>query len=262
MSLAELILRDFVRRPEPKPTADGSFLRLSSITSCERKQIFDGFQMPVEYVGDEAINGYVAREIGNTLHDSIQDAFTKDETIKDFECEVPVSINSCLTSGHTDGVYTAPSGERRILEIKTMRNYGFRKARKENMPKEEHLFQATAYALALDVHYIHMVYVCTDATPSRWKDGAKAGDICEWVLNIHGSVSDMGASLVQMTTYFLEKHKNMALDVFDTGQLPTGLLSSWVGDEQPWECRYCAHIDMCPTVIDLPHLLQIKERSN
>ena len=265
MSLAELVLRDFVRVPEPKPTADGSFLRISSITSCDRKQIFDGFQLPVRYEGDEAINGFVAREIGNTLHDCIQDAFATDkQAIRDFECEIPVSIPYALTSGHTDGVYKAPSGERRILEIKTMRNYGFRKARKDNMPKEEHLFQATAYALALDVHYIHMVYVCTDATPGRWKDSAKAGDMYEWVFNIHDDISDTGASLIQMTTYFLEQHKNMAQNVLDTGVLPAGLLGAWNGtfqskDELPWECRYCPHLEVCPTVSYIEDVLQIKE---
>ena len=111
MSLAELVLRDFVRVPEPKPTADGSFLRISSITSCDRKQIFDGFQLPIRYEGDEAINGFVAREIGNTLHDCIQEAFATDkQAIRDFECEIPVSIPYALTSGHTSCVYKEPSG--------------------------------------------------------------------------------------------------------------------------------------------------------
>ena len=75
------------------------------------------------------------------LHSQIQEAFPNHPDVYDFEAEVPVSIPTCMTSGHADGTYLAESGERLLLEIKTMRNYGFRKARNEG-PKEEHLMQA------------------------------------------------------------------------------------------------------------------------
>ena len=182
--LAELALREYVRVPELKPTADGSFLRLSAITTCDRKQVLDAMQVPTVNIGPDAINGFVAREIGNMMHAYIQEAFTNHPDVHDFKFEVPVSIPTCMTSGHADGTYLAESGERLVLEIKTMRNYGFRKARREG-PKEEHLLQACAYAIALDIHYIHLVYVCTDATPSRWKDVARAGGMYEWVYDIH-----------------------------------------------------------------------------
>tara|TARA_R110002020_G_scaffold250344_1_gene464417 strand:- start:3997 stop:4839 length:843 start_codon:yes stop_codon:yes gene_type:complete len=247
--LAELALREHIRVPEPKPTADGSFLRISSITTCDRKQILDGMQVPTVNVGFNALNGFVAREIGNMLHGEIQQAFSTHPDIYDFEAEVPVSIPTCMTSGHTDGTYLAESGERLVLEIKTMRNYGFRKARKEG-PKEEHLMQACAYAIALDIHYIHLVYVCTDATPSRWKDLARAGDMCEWVYNIHDAIEDSGdAPLSVVTTYFLEQHRDMAKEFLDTGVLPEGLTRHWTtsDDDLPWECKYCSHFDICLT---------------
>lgn len=247
--LAELALREHIRVPEPKPTADGSFLRISSITTCDRKQILDGMQVPTVNVGFNALNGFVAREIGNMLHGEIQQAFSTHPDIYDFEAEVPVSIPTCMTSGHTDGTYLAESGERLVLEIKTMRNYGFRKARKEG-PKEEHLMQACAYAIALDIDYIHLVYVCTDATPNRWKDLARAGDMCEWVYNIHDAIEDSGdAPLSVVTTYFLEQHRDMAKEFLDTGVLPEGLTRHWTtsDDDLPWECKYCSHFDICLT---------------
>ena len=117
--LAELALREYVRVPELKPTADGSFLRLSSITQCDRKQILDAMQIPTVNLGPDALNGFVAREIGNMMHAYIQEAFVDHPDVYDFESEVPVSIPDCLTSGHADGVYLAESGERLLLEIKT-----------------------------------------------------------------------------------------------------------------------------------------------
>ena len=93
-------------------------------------------------------------------------------------------IHTMIVACNRDGVYYAsPHDFGTVLEIKTMRNYGFRKARNEG-PKEEHLFQACAYAIALGLTEIHLVYVCTDATPSRWKDSARAGDIVEWYYSI------------------------------------------------------------------------------
>ena len=244
--LAELALRKHIRIPEPKPTADGSFLRLSNFTTCDRNQICDAMKVPTVNVGMNALNSFVAREIGNMLHSQIQEAFPNHPDVYDFEAEVPVSIPTCMTSGHADGTYLAESGERLLLEIKTMRNYGFRKARNEG-PKEEHLMQACAYAIALDIHYIHLVYVCTDATPTRWKDTARAGDMYEWIYNVHDSLDQAGASLSTVTTYFLEQHRDMAKQFLDTGVLPEGLTRHWTTNEDdlPWECKYCSHFDIC-----------------
>lgn len=232
---AELALRKYIRHPDNKPTADGSFLRISSITTCDRKQVFDGMGVPRIEAGLNAVNGFVAREVGNTMHDHIQQAFSVDPT---FQCEVPVSISDCMTSGHADGVY-----QNKVLEIKTMRNYGFRKARNEG-PKEEHLFQACAYALGLGLTEIHLVYVCTDATPTRWKDSARAGDMVEWHYSVYDSIDESGTSIAVAATYFLEQHAQMAKDYLTTGVIPEGL-KPWWDTEVPWECNYCPHYDIC-----------------
>ena len=243
---AELALRESIRRPPNKPTADGSFLRTSNITTCDRKQVFDGMGVPRIEAGPNAVNGFVAKEIGNTMHGHVQAAFN--EKVSNFECEVEVSIPNCLTSGHADGVYQAshdmPSRrEGTVLEIKTMRNYGFRKARNEG-PKEEHLFQACAYAIATGSTKIHLVYICTDATPSRWKDSARAGDMVEWLYDIHDPFDESGTSISVATTYFLEAHARMALNYLETGGIPEGL-RSWWDAEIPWECNYCPYYDIC-----------------
>ena len=156
--LAELALREYVRVPELKPTADGSFLRLSSITQCDRKQILDAMQIPTVNLGPDALNGFVAREIGTMMHAYIQEAFADHPDVYDFESEVPVSIPDCLTSGHADGVYLAESGERLLLEIKTMRNYGFRKARQDG-PKEEHLYASMCLCVGVRA-YLNTYILC------------------------------------------------------------------------------------------------------
>ena len=249
---AASVLSEYIRYPENKPTADGSFLRVSNITTCDRKQMLDGMQMRRIDAGPNAINGFVAREIGNTMHEHIQTAFK--EQVPNFECEVEVSIPNCLTSGHADGVYNDT-----VLEIKTMRNYGFRKARNEG-PKEEHLFQACAYALGLGVTKVHLVYVCSDATPSRWKDSARAGDMVEWLYDIHESFDESETSLIIATTYFLEQHALTAKAFLETGKLPEGLMSYWA-TEIPWECDYCPYYDICEQQgdIDIVDVIKIKE---
>ena len=239
---AELALRAHIRHPDNKPTADGSFLRLSSITTCDRKQMFDGMGIPRIEAGENAVNGFVAREVGNTMHDHIQQAFSN--KVPNFECEVSVSMPEVMTSGHADGVY-----DYTVLEIKTMRNYGFRKARQEG-PKEEHLFQACAYALGLGLNKIHLVYVCTDATPGRWKDSARAGDMIEWLYDIHESFDESETSIAGATTYFLEEHARVARNFLTTGLLPEGLKTYWA-DEVPWECNYCSHYDICEQYGDI-----------
>ena len=258
----EILLRDYIRYPENKPTADGSFLRISNITTCDRKQIFDGFKLPRIEAGPNALNGFVAKEIGNTMHEHIQNVFK--ERVPNFECEVEVSIPDCLTSGHADGIYYAshsnPSRrEGTVLEIKTMRNYGFRKARNEG-PKEEHLFQACAYALGLGASKIHLVYMCSDATPSRWKDSARAGDMVEWLYDIHDPIYESGTSIVTATTFFLEQHAQMVKHSLQTGIVPEGLKSYWA-TEIPWECNYCPYYDICEQQgdIDIVDVINIKE---
>ncbi len=243
---AQSVLEDYIRHPASKPTADGSFLRISNVTTCARKQIFDGMGLPRIEAGPNAVNGFVAKEIGNIMHEHIQSAFK--ERVPNFECEVEVSIPECLTSGHADGVYYAShsnpsSRDGTVLEIKTMRNYGFRKARNEG-PKEEHLFQACAYALALGVTKIHLVYMCSDATPGRWKDSARAGDMVEWLYDIYDPFDESGTPISTATTYFLEDHARMAKSYLNTGVIPEGLRSYW-GTEIPWECNYCPYYDVC-----------------
>ena len=74
---AELALREHIKHPPNKPTADGSFLRISNITTCDRKQVFDGMGVPRIEAGPNAVNGFVAKEIGNTMHEHVQAAFNE-----------------------------------------------------------------------------------------------------------------------------------------------------------------------------------------
>ena len=80
--------------------------------------MFDGMGVARVDAGENAVNGYVAREFGNTMHNDIQQAFLANP---DFECEVPVSIPHCMTSGHAAGVYCGSTHDfGTVLEIKAM----------------------------------------------------------------------------------------------------------------------------------------------
>lgn len=230
---------------EFKATADGSFLRASSVGSCVRKQIYDGLELPSSTVNyDNAVNGLVAREIGNTLHEQIQLAMQKSLSFVDFVAEVPVSLPEYMRSGHTDGVYTNENHQRVVVEIKTMRNYGFRMARRDG-PKEEHLLQAAAYAMGLGHDLIHMVYVCTDATPGKWKDSARAGDMIEWIIDIDDVVEQSGATLRQIANYVMSEECLAVGTALGNDVVPDGLRPLWTEDNLPWECNYCAHRALC-----------------
>lgn len=230
---------------EFKPTADGSFLRASGVGSCIRKQIYDGLELPPSTVDyQNSVNGLVAREIGNTLHEQIQLSLQKSSAFRDFVAEIPVSMPEYMRSGHTDGVYENEDHDRVVIEIKTMRNYGFRMARRDG-PKEEHLLQAAAYAMGLGYNLIHIIYVCTDATPGKWKDSARAGDMIEWVIDIDDVVEQSGATLRQIANYVLSDECLQAGTALATDEIPKGLRDLWNGDELPWECNYCSHRALC-----------------
>ncbi len=230
---------------EHKPTADGSFLRASSVGACVRKQIYDGLQLPASTINYEnAVNGLVAREIGNTLHHQIQCALQQSESFKDFVAEVPVSLPEYMRSGHTDGVYTNADSQRVVIEIKTMRNYGFRMARRDG-PKEEHMLQAAAYAMGLGYDFIHMIYVCSDAAPGKWKDSARAGDMIEWVIDIDDVVEESGATLRQITDYVLSEDCLHIGTALANDEIPKGLKDYWNDEDLPWECNYCSHKALC-----------------
>lgn len=240
-------LADFGAKDDKKPTADGSFLRASSVSSCIRKQIYDGLELPFSTANlQNSTNGLVAREIGNTLHEQIQRALQANPIVfKDFVAEVPVSLPEFMRSGHADGVYTNDSNHRVVVEIKTMRNYGFRKARREG-PKEEHLLQAAAYAMGLGYNLIHMVYVCTDATPGKWKDSARAGDMIEWLVDLDDIIDQSGATLRVIATYVMSDECAQAGMALDNDLIPDGLKAFWDSvDDMPWECKYCGHYSLC-----------------
>ncbi len=254
-----------------KPTADGSFLRVSSIGNCIRQQIYDGLRAPVEAGNpDTAANGLVAREIGNTLHSQVQCAMETDPVFEKFRSEVRVSFPEVMRSGHADGVYLwfhnkfgKFQGRICVVEIKTMRNFAFRKARKEG-PREQHLLQAATYALGLNVHAVHMVYICTDATPGKWKDQAKAGDTIEWVYELDDRVEESGATLRTITEYVLEMEMRETITALQTGVVPLGLKGSGGSGDTPWECGYCSYRKLCesPEGDSISSILRIKEKDN
>lgn len=230
---------------EYKPTADGSFLRASGIGNCLRKQMFNGLKVPYSKYGD--VNNMVAREIGNTLHDQVQQALLNYPQYKHVSIETPVELPRYMISGHADAVYTDYNNQVAVVEIKTMRNYGFRQARKNDRPQDNHLMQAVTYALGIeDCEFVHIVYICTDSTPGKWKDGARAGDMCEWLYGLDDVIDESGMTVRQMTEYILnEQYETMTTSLINNN-LPVGVTNHATNeDDMEWQCKYCDHQMFC-----------------
>jgi hypothetical protein len=235
----------------PKPTAADTLFRCSDAGSCLRKRAFSALKMEeTEAIGASTL---LAFEIGNSIHDSIQEAFMADFG---FECEVETAIDltphGVSLSGHTDGIITMPDGTKIILEIKTMSGFAA-KLHFNGDPKREHVAQAGMYALGVNADAILLVYV---AKEGDFRAGIKPGMVQQWYFEMDQEALPY-ETVREIATAELDRFK-MVEDALYAKVFPAALVPNDAGDlvlvddppdygskGKPWNCAYCQHNSLC-----------------
>ena len=238
----------------PKPTAADTLLRCSDAGSCLRKRAFSALKMPeTEAVGASTL---LAFEIGNSIHDSIQQAFIADPG---FDCEVETPIDltphGVSLSGHSDGIITMPDGTKVVLEIKTVSGFAA-KLHFNGDPKREHIAQSGIYALGVNADAILLVYV---AKESDFRAGIKPGNIQQWYFEMDQEALPY-ETVREIATAELDRFKQVEETLY-AKMWPAALVPNDHGDltlvddppdygskGKPWNCAYCQYNSLCRTL--------------
>ena len=251
INVEELVGEYLQAKQVPKPTAAGTLMRCSDAGSCERARSFKAAEIPPSELFDTRT--LIAFELGNSLHEVIQAAFSGQEDFE-FESEAIVTFEdpSISISGHTDGIITFPSGKKIILEIKTMSGYGA-KTTFSSGPKRSHVAQAGLYALGADAQGVLIVYVSKE---SVMRSPIKPGSIASWYYDMEDevyadeSLSDVVAAEIERfarPTRAVERGMIAeALICDDDGYLNSMEPSGGYGTRTKWwECGYCLYNSLC-----------------
>ena len=274
----------------PKPTAFGTPFRVSDSGACIRKRTFSAFgAMESDEFSSQT---YMAFEIGNAIHKSIQDALECDGNGWYFESEVPIDLTEVSKkvglgieefglSGHCDGIITQNgSGIKTIVEIKTVSGYAAKlawrymrggKGGNDAGPKREHVAQATLYALGVEAESIMLVYV---AKESDYRSGIKAGDIMQWEFGLHETTDywngqtpyDIAMDELRHFQYANRYHrKGLVAPAYvpdDNGDLV--LVHDRPGYMQkggkPWNCAYCNYNTTCRSLSENEESVDLIDR--
>lgn len=251
----------------PKPTAFDTPFRVSDAGACICKRTLSAFGA-IE--SDEFTSQtYMAFDIGNAVHASIQEALATDGNGWYFESEVPLDltevskkvglgVESFGLSGHCDGIITnIEENTRTILEIKTVSGFGAKKAWQSG-PSRSHLAQAGLYALGAEADSILIVYV---AKEGDWRAGIKAGDMRQWEYGLHEIHPDGGQSVYDIAMDEL-RHFQIAARYYAKDQIAPCYVPDDNGELQfveerpgymqkggkPWQCAYCNYNTTCQTL--------------
>ena len=287
-------MEDQIRRRDeagPKPTAFNTPFRVSDSGACIRKRTLSAFDA---MESDEfSSQTYMAFEIGNAVHKSIQDALDCDGNGWYFEAEVPIDLTEVSKkvghgveefglSGHCDGIITQNgSGIKTIVEIKTVSGYAAKlawpymrggKGGNDAGPKREHVAQAALYALGVEAESIMIVYV---AKEGDYRSGIKAGDIMQWDFHLHETTEYFeGMSIYDMAIDEL-RHFQYAARYHRKGQVAPAYVPDDEGNLQlvldrpeymqkggkPWQSAYCNYNTMCRSLSEDEVPVEMIERS-
>lgn len=255
----------------PKPTAFDTPFRVSDAGACIRKRTFAAHgAMESEEFSPQT---YMAFEIGNSIHESIQAALECDGNNWHFESEVPIDVTAATSkvahgleffglSGHADGIITnIQDNTRWILEIKTVSGYAAKLAwpypGNDQGPKREHISQAGLYCIGAKADGIIIVYVSKE---SDYRTGIKAGDMMQWQYGLNEVVSDPEYGRTVYDTAIDElRHFQYASRWYHKGQLAPTLVPNDLGElklivdrpeymqkgGKPWQCVYCQYSTTC-----------------
>ena len=282
-------MEDQIRRRDeegPKPTAFNTPFRVSDSGACIRKRTLSAFDA---MESDEfSSQTYMAFEIGNAVHKSIQDALDCDGNGWYFEAErrssdlevskkVGHGIEEFGLSGHCDGIITQNgSGIQTIVEIKTVSGYAAKLAwpypGNDAGPKREHVAQATLYALGVEAESIMIVYV---AKEGDYRSGIKAGDIMQWDFHLHETTDYWNGQTPYDIAMNELRHFQYASRYFSKGQVAPTLVPNDDGElkliidrpeymqkgGKPWNCAYCNYNTMCRSLSEDEEPVEMIERS-
>jgi len=230
----------------PKPTACGTLLRVSDTGSCLRQRALSA--LGVEESEEIDAGTLLAFQIGNSIHDALQQALLW--KVDDAQVEIPIDLRSegVSLSGHCDGLF-----DDTILEIKTVGAYAAKLAWKKG-PKPEHVAQAALYAAGTGATHVLLVYV---AKEKDWRAGISPGDMREWLFHVDDDAGE-GYSPRDLGEIEMDRFKRVERSV-DIGLVPARLIpnddNDLVVESRPglygekssgsWQCRYCRHNTTC-----------------
>jgi hypothetical protein len=161
---------------------DGLHARVSSAGKCARAigLSISGLEAS-DPISSESLMNFA---IGDFVHDVVQSAIVS--KWPDAQLETVGTIGDYL-EGHSDVLYSAEDGQRVVLEIKSIADFGFKLAtgvklksngqwnKKDQVaegPKRDHLSQAAIYGVMHGAAYISIVYVRKTAAkdePITWE---------------------------------------------------------------------------------------------
>ncbi len=270
----------------PKPTAFDTPFRVSGAGSCIRARTFGahGAMESEEY----SAQTYMAFEIGNAIHASIQAALECDGNNWYFESEVPIDLTEVSKkvghgieefglSGHCDGIITFDDGTRTILEIKTVSGYAAKLAwpypGRDEGPKREHVAQAALYALGIEADSILLVYA---AKESDYRAGIKAGNMMQWHLDMHETTDWWNGQTPYDIAMQELRHFQYAARYYAKDQIAPTLVPRDNGELKlildrpeyqqkgavPWNCAYCQWNTVCRSLSEDEESVDLIERAH
>ncbi len=270
----------------PKPTAFNTPFRVSDSGACIRKRTLSAFDaMESEEYSTQT---YMAFEIGNAIHKSIQDALDCDGNGWYFEAEVPIDLTEVSKkvghgveefglSGHCDGIITQNGSEiKTIVEIKTVSGYAAKLAwpypGRDEGPKREHVAQASLYALGIEAESILLVYV---AKESDYRVGVKAGDMMQWEFGLHETTDYWGGQTPYDIAMQELRHFQYAARFYAKDQIAPAFVPNDHGElvlvhdrpeymqkgGKPWNCAYCQYNTVCRSLSEDEVPVEMIERS-
>jgi CRISPR/Cas system-associated exonuclease Cas4 (RecB family) len=237
-AVGDMLATDRVAAGE-RPTADNTRLRCSEALGCSRKIAFRILGLPKKPYTQTQLQAF---DTGEAVHENVQRVLQQKY---DARFEVPLSYRPRYDlSGHADAFYEM-DGRRRVVEIKTMKDYPWKLAQKEG-PKTEHVIQAALCGAApqIDAAELHLLYIDKN-------DGALA----EWLLDMDDPFTEKTPR--QLAFEEIDRMEGVLADL-DAGRLPWRIIPGYGvvkvppaegSKDDPWNCRYCAWQPICA---DLP----------
>lgn len=270
----------------PKPTAFDTPFRVSDAGACICKRTLSAFGA-IE--SDEFTSQtYMAFDIGNAVHASIQEALATDGNGWYFESEVPIDLTEVSKkvghgveefglSGHCDGVITQNgSGIKTILEVKSCSGYAAKLAwpypGRDEGPKREHLAQSVLYALGVEAESVMIVYV---AKEGDYRSGIKAGDMMQWDFHLHETTDYWNGQTPYDIAMDELRHFQYAARYYAKDQIAPAFVPDDDGElvlvhdrpeyqqkgGKPWNCAYCNYNTMCRSLSENEVPVEMIERS-